>query len=77
MKTGASEYLVQPDQANDALTGLSNSAVSEDPAAVHTFPAGLVVSGALAFQSNAAETQVAGRVFPQRPLLHSQASRSV
>jgi hypothetical protein len=55
-------------EANDALAVISNGAVSSESTSVslRVTPANLIVSGALAFQTNAAmlaATQIAGQVF--------------
>jgi hypothetical protein len=53
-------------EAHDALAVLSNGAVAGETAAAHAVPANLIVTGALAFQGNAAAvaaTQIAGQVF--------------
>jgi hypothetical protein len=53
-------------ESHDALAVMSNGAVAGETAAAHAVPANLIVTGALAFQSNAAAvaaTQIAGQVF--------------
>jgi autotransporter-associated beta strand protein len=53
-------------ETHDALAVMSNGAAAGETAPSHALPAGLIVTGALAFQNNAAAmaaTQIAGQMF--------------
>jgi hypothetical protein len=62
--TGSS--LLLGSESGDELAFISNGAVAGETATVHAVPAGVIVTGALSFQSNqssVAATQPAGQVF--------------
>jgi hypothetical protein len=67
-ESAGSTSLLLGAEANDRLAVISNGAVAGEAAALHTVPANMVVTGALAFQTNSA-SPLAGQVLQVTNLL--------